>query len=54
MSASARGRPVDDLVPGMQRTDDLTAAKESLHLSQAITTEYGFLSLTASISASLL
>ena len=54
MSASRRGLLLDDLAPQMHMMDDLTAAKDSLHLSQLITTLYGFCPFQASISASLL
>ena len=54
MSASCRGRWLDDLVPRMHNTEDLTAANDSLHLSQLITTEYGLFSFRASMPANLL
>ena len=41
ISASRSGLLKDDLVPRMHMMDDRTAAKDSLHLSQLITTEYG-------------
>ena len=43
-----RGLLLDDFVPRMHMMDDLTAAKDSLHLSQLITTLYGFCSFQAS------
>ena len=42
MSASRNGLLMDDLVPRMHMMDDRTAANDSLHLSQLITTGYGF------------
>ena len=54
MSASRNGLLMDDLVPWMHMMDDRTAANDSLHLSQLITTGYGFCCFRASMSASLL
>jgi hypothetical protein len=54
MSASRRGLLVDDLVPLIHRMEDLTAANDSLHLSQLITIEYGCFFFCASMSDSLL
>ena len=54
ISASRSGLLKDNLVPRMHMMDDRTAAKDSLHLSQLITTGYGFCCFWASMSASLL
>ncbi len=54
MSASRNGLLLEDRVPRMHMIDERTAAKESLHLSQFITTEYGFCCFHASLSASRL
>ena len=54
MSASRNGLLEDDLVPRMHMMDDRTAANDSLHLSQLITSGYGFCCFRASMSASLL
>ena len=42
ISASLSGLLLEDLVPRMHMMDDRTAAKDSLHLSQLMTTGYGF------------
>ena len=52
--ASLSGLLLEDLVPRMHMMDDRTAAKDSLHLSQLMTTGYGFCCFKVSISASLL
>ena len=54
ISASLSGLLLEDLVPRMHMMDDRTAAKDSLHLSQLMTTGYSFCCFKASISASLL
>ena len=48
MSASRNGLLMDDRVPRMHMMDDRTAANDSLHLSQLITTGYGFCCFWAS------
>ena len=54
ISASLSGLLLKDLVPRMHVMDDRMAAKDSLHLSQLMTTGYCFCCFEASISASLL
>ena len=54
ISASLSGLLLEALVPRMHMMGDRTAAKDSLHLSQLMTTGYGFCCFKASISASLL